>query len=247
MNPQTRARLSRPFLDILDLIYPRSCVHCGEAVEEASLPHFCGPCSRRVRWVGSPACSVCGYPFFGEMEADRECPHCLLLRPVFRSGRTAVLVRGPVRELVHGIKYRGERHLWRDVRAVLERAGELREFFSGAVLVPVPLHPRKQRERGFNQSLVLAEIMASLECGTSVEELLVRTVDTLSQTRFDRGDRMRNLKNAFAISRKFSFSWHKRYVLVDDVFTTGSTLNACASVLGRAGVKMVDVATFGHG
>ncbi len=232
----------------IDLLYPRSCVQCGDAVEERGpFPHLCPPCVRRIHWVRSPACTVCGYPFFGAIEADRECPHCILLRPVFGSGRTAVLLKGAARELVHGIKYRREIHLLRDVRAVLERAKELVEFTAGAALVPVPLHPRKRRERGFNQSRLLAEVLASLSPGGGVEEVLCRTLDTETQTRFDRGERLRNLKNAFAISPDFSLSKRKRYVLVDDVFTTGATLNSCAKVLRSNGAKRVDVATFGHG
>ena len=181
------------------------------------------------------------------MEADRTCPHCLTLRPAFGSGCTGVLVRGPVRALVHGIKYRQELHLLRDVRLVLERAEELLAFAADSVLAPVPLHPRKRRERGFNQSRLLAELLASLAGAEAVEEPLVRVVDTESQTRFDRRQRRENLKNAFAISPGFALSRKKRYVLVDDVFTTGSTLNACAITLRRGGARQVDVATLGHG
>ena len=238
--------LSLPLESFLDLLYPRSCVHCGEAAE-GGFPHLCAPCSRRIHWVRAPACPVCGHPFFGMMEADRTCPHCLTLRPAFGSGCTGVLVRGPVRALVHGIKYRRELHLLRDVRLALERAEELLAFAAGAVLAPVPLHPRKRRERGFNQSRLLAELLASLAGAEAVEEPLVRVVDTESQTRFDRRQRRENLKNAFAISPGFALSRKKRYVLVDDVFTTGSTLNACAITLRRGGARQVDVATLGHG
>ena len=238
--------LSVPLDCFLDLLYPRSCAHCGEAAT-GDFPHLCLPCARRIHWVRPPACPTCGHPFFGVVEADRTCPHCLTLRPAYRRGRTGVLVRGPVRALVHGIKYRGETHLWRDVRLVLERAEELLAFLAGAVLVPVPLHRRKRRERGFNQSRLLADILASLSGAEAVEEVLVRIIDTESQTRFDRRERMGNLKNAFAICPKSSLSRKKRYVLIDDVFTTGSTLNACARTLRRGGVRKVDVATLGHG
>ncbi len=234
--------------NFVDLLYPRSCAYCGEAVEEREpCPHLCGPCVRRIHRVRSPACSVCGYPFFGRIEADRECPHCYLLRPVFGAGRTAVLLKGPARELIHGVKYRGERHLLRDIRAILTGADEVLGFVAGSVLVPVPLHPRKQRERGFNQSRLLAGLLVELVERTEVRELLCRRSDTESQTRFDRAERQKNLKNAFAIADNLSLNKRERYVLVDDVFTTGSTLNSCASALRRGGAKNVDVVTFGHG
>ncbi len=234
--------------NFVDLVYPRSCAHCGDAVEEREpFPHLCEPCVRRIHWVHSPACPVCGYPFFGRMEADRQCPHCCQLRPVFGAGRTAVLLKGPARELIHGLKYRGEFHLLRDIQAVLSRADEVLEFIAGAVLVPVPLHSRKRRERGFNQSRLLADLFLSTSRAAGIRELLLRAVDTETQTLFDRAERRKNLKNAFAIHPDLSLSKRQRYVLVDDVFTTGSTLNSCAAVLRRAGARRVDVVTFGHG
>ena len=118
----------------------------------------------------------------------------------------------------------------------------------GATLVPVPLHPRKARERGFNQAGLLAETLAhAVGGGTRVESLLRRVVDTESQTAFDRRTRVANLKNAFALARGAVLNPAHHYVLVDDVFTTGSTLNSCARALRRAGGLNLDIVTFGHG
>ena len=111
-----------------------------------------------------------------------------------------------------------------------------------------PLHPRKQRERGYNQSALLATHLArAAGGGTLVEGLLRRTVDTQTQTAFDRKTRQANLKNAFALVQGASLNPDLHYILVDDVFTTGSTLNGCARVLRRAGCLNLDVVTFGHG
>lgn len=122
------------------------------------------------------------------------------------------------------------------------------DYLSGAILVPVPLHPRKQRERGYNQSLLLAESAVQVVEGQAiVEQLLCRVIDTRSQTLFDRSDRQSNLKNAFAMAPGAVITPGQHYLLIDDVFTTGSTLNACAAVLRRAGALNLDVVTFGHG
>jgi len=112
--------------------------------------------------------------------------------------------------------------------------------------VPVPLHARKARERGFNQSLLLAQALARVG-GGRVEEVLRRDVDTRSQTEFDRKTRQANLKNAFALVPGARLTPDQKYVLVDDVFTTGSTLNSCARILRRAGALNLDVVTFAHG
>jgi ComF family protein len=182
------------------------------------------------------------------VEGERLCPHCTGLAPSFREGRTAVVLKGPARALMHELKYHRALHVLEDVETILRRAPGLAEYARGAVLVPVPLHPRKERERGYNQSALIAGCLAEVAGGeTCVRPLLRRTVDTASQTSFDRRTRRQNLKNAFALGRRAVINPEQHYVLVDDVFTTGSTLNSCALVLRRAGGLNLDVVTFGHG
>lgn len=232
----------------LDLFFPRSCVGCEEPVDEISRYRFiCSSCSRLLTIAHLPACRTCGFPFFGDVESERSCPHCVELSPLFREARTAVLMKGPARRLVHELKYRGQVHVLEDIGRILGRAEGLLEFAEGAVLVPVPLHPRKRRERGFNQSLLIAERLAAMAAGAKIVEGIERVKDTQSQTQFDRERRQRNLKNAFAMRRKSRLHSDSRIILVDDVFTTGSTLNACAAALRRAGISHIDVITFGHG
>jgi ComF family protein len=174
--------------------------------------------------------------------------HCEGLQPEFGEGRTAVLFKGPARALVHELKYRGGLFVLEDMAELFARIPHAGEFVRGATLVPVPLHPRKQRERGYNQGYELANALAGrLGGGTKVSELLRRVVDTQTQTNLDREERRANLKNAFALTPGADFNPDLRYVLIDDVFTTGSTLNACAAVLRGAGCLKVDVCTFGHG
>ncbi|HTX67160.1 MAG TPA: ComF family protein [Opitutaceae bacterium] len=230
-----------------DLLFPPVCVHCGGLVEGGALRHLCPRCERLVVVVRPPCCRICGHPFAGEAAGGRTCMHCAELEPLFREGRTCVLLRGPGRALVHALKYHHAPHVLEDM-AVLIRAAGVADHVRGAVLVPVPLHPRKERERGYNQSRLLAECLAAAAGGTTrVAEPLRRVVDTPTQTRLDRRTRQGNLKNAFALRGGAGINAADRYVLVDDVFTTGSTLNACAAVLRRAGALNLDVVTFGHG
>jgi len=176
------------------------------------------------------------------------CPHCAGLDPAFGRGRSAVLFRGPARSLILGLKYRGGRHLLSDIERIFRLSPAVMAHARGGVLVPVPLHPRKQRERGFNQSALLAGVLAKAAgSGTRMAALLRRTADTATQTAFDRRSRQGNLKNAFALAGECDSNPSQRYLLVDDVFTTGSTLNSCARALRRGGCLNLDVVTFAHG
>lgn len=232
---------------VLDLVFPRSCVHCGGCVEGSEYAFLCGDCLREVFWAAPPACRTCGYPFMGMLAGTRVCPHCVELAPVFDEGKALFLAKGPGRSLLHEFKYRGGFYVLGDLTRMVRGTPHFADYFADAVLVPVPLHRVKLRERGYNQSLRLAQLLAGATAARGVEDLLVRTRFTPSQTRLDRKSRHQNVKNAFAMAADAHVIADQTYILVDDVFTTGSTLNACASVLRRAGAQQIKVATLGHG
>ena len=248
---------------VSDIIFPPTCVHCREMVEstdpnqsgserdgsaKTGFSHLCTRCVAQLEFVRSPHCTTCGHPFYGIVEGERRCVKCDGLDPAFRQGRTAVLFKGPARSLVIELKYHRGLHVLADMTEIFRRSTQLMADVRGANLVPVPLHARKARERGYNQALLLATALAeAAEQGTVVQPLLKRVIDTQTQTAFDRRTRMANLKNAFALARGASINPALHYILVDDVFTTGSTLNSCARALRRAGALSLDVVTFGHG
>jgi ComF family protein len=241
--------------DAADVVFPPVCVHCRGLVEHEETTgegpgwrHLCRRCVAQIDHVRAPHCTTCGHPFYGVVEGGRTCAKCEGLEPAFREGRTAVLFKGPVRSLVIELKYHHGLHVLADVAEILRRSPEVCAAARGAVLVPVPLHPRKSRERGYNQAALLAETLARVAGGGArVETPLRRRVDTATQTAFDRRTRLANLKNAFALARGADIDPKNHYLLVDDVFTTGSTLNSCARTLRRAGAVNLDVVTLGHG
>ncbi|MFT3781423.1 MAG: double zinc ribbon domain-containing protein [Nibricoccus sp.] len=240
--------LKRLARDLGDVTFPPICVSCDGLVEAGEFQHVCTKCAEKFDFVSEPACYVCGHPFYGELAGERMCPHCEGLSPSFRQGRTCVLFKGPARALVHELKYHRGLYALGDIKAVIKRCARVLELVRGAILVPVPLHSRKERERGYNQSLLLAEAFAEVAGhDTRVEMLIQRKIDTVSQTAFDRKTRRANLKNAFSVKPCTIINSAHHYILVDDVFTTGSTLNSCAGVLRRAGCMNLDVVTFGHG
>ncbi|HTZ20851.1 MAG TPA: double zinc ribbon domain-containing protein [Opitutaceae bacterium] len=244
--PLALVQLGRGFVDS---VFPPVCVHCRGLVEpEGRFRHLCMRCAAQLNMVEPPFCEVCGHPFYGVVLGERTCPHCQGLQPEFGAGRTAVLFKGPARALVIELKYHRGLYVLRDLETIFRDSPHVLNHVRGGILVPVPLHPRKQRERGFNQTALLAEALAQAAAGgTTVAHLLRRVADTQSQTAFDRRTRLANLKNAFALAAGASITPAQHYILIDDVFTTGSTLNSCAHALRREGCLNLDVVTFGHG
>lgn len=244
-------KLTRPLARLVDPLFetafPSQCAGCGEAVVNSRFAGVCRSCEPRLLLIDEPKCLTCGFPFFGDSESRTHCMHCEHLQPAFGQGWSVALFRGPLRGLVYALKYEGGLWALRDIRELVRSAPGLPEFVGEAALVPVPLHPRKQRERGYNQSELIARELLAVLPQCRVEALLVRSLDTVSQTRFDRKQRIRNLKNAFSLRQKRAIDPAQRYIIVDDVFTTGSTVNACAAALRRAGARSIDVLTLGHG
>ena len=232
---------------VVEIFYPRSCLHCGDAVEHSDYQFLCSACSRELFLSKPPSCSTCGYPFFGMLAGPRICPHCTELDPLFEQGKTLFLAKGPARSIIHALKYQSGFYVLEDVKVMIAKIPSYKDYFDGAILVPVPLHPTKERERGFNQSLVIAKSLNDATMAKDLQNLLVRKVYTQTQTRLSRAARHQNVKNAFALASNAVVIPNQTYILVDDVITTGSTFNACAAALREAGATQIKVATLGHG
>jgi len=220
----------------------------GEPVAAASpYLYFNRVSTAEMGIVAAPHCNRCGFPFFGDLEFLRMCPHCIELEPEFGEGRTCMLMRGVGREVIHELKYHRGWHLLQDIRQIVRATPGFIDFLQDAVMVPVPLHPRKQRERGFNQADLLAKIFADEAVGAKCCKALQRVRYTNSQTQLKRVARQKNMADAFTVRAGFKPQAHTRYIVVDDVFTTGATVNACSLALKEAGANVVDIATLGHG
>ncbi|MBN2234961.1 MAG: ComF family protein [Opitutales bacterium] len=232
----------------LDLVFPRDCLLTSEPIEPDNRFRYLGPkAARSIRWIHEPRCLQCGAPLWGCTANTPTCSHCATLDPAFEGNRSAVLLNGATRRLIHQLKYHQGHYVLHDIRRIICEAPGYLEEANDHILIPVPLHPRKLRERGFNQSAVIAQLISGLATGARTGNGLVRRIDTESQTRLSREARIRNTRHAFATAPGFAVDPNASYILVDDVFTTGATLNACAAALWRAGARHLSCLTFGHG
>jgi len=231
----------------LALLYPDVCQLC---LAEPATPQegFVGrQCWSQVRFVRPPFCARCGLPFDGDITASFVCTNCQELKLQFTSARSAVVAKGVVLEVIHRFKY--SRALWFEnflAGLLVREAAPVLRGQSWDLLVPVPLHPLKEREREFNQSALLARHLgraASIPCN---EKILGRAKPTETQTHLNRDKRAANMKSAFAL-RPGAPVADRRIVLVDDVFTTGATTNDCARALRAGGAAEVCVWTVARG
>ena len=245
MKRSAPSPMASPLQAVLDLLYPRNCVHTGRAVDGSS-PYLwlCSEAAKEIVFLEPPCCSRCGFSF-APAEEGRPCPHCLDLRPSFESARAVVHYDGPARTLLQQFKYGGARHLVRDLVSMVRLSPTLPAWMEGLPFVPVPLHTRKLRERGFNQAELIAEALGHA-FGNPVCALLRRVRDTDTQTHLDREDRRENVRGAFELLARAP-KIPPAVILIDDVFTTGSTLDACSRTLLQSGVRRVKVLALAHG
>lgn len=214
---------------------------------------LCVSCDDELPRLVRPFCDRCGEHFEGAIDGVFECPNCGKLKFAFRFARPAMLRDPRLREMIHRLKYGRELHLAAELGRLAREAfadprfeTPLREKWP---LVPVPLHRSRLRFRHFNQAAEIARPLAKLS-GLPMIEALVRIRATTTQTSLTRAQRLANLRGAFAIGRvgrTLLDSPPPGVVLVDDVFTTGSTADACAKALAKAGIRDVVVVTVMRG
>ncbi len=228
---------------LLDLIYPPRCLVC----ERHGRPPLCGECAAHFVPVPEPVCAVCGRP------VEPEAPCRLCAGPPaggwgFSSARAAAIYQGPLRHAIHRFKYGCSESLGEPLGAFLANrlAADGLLAHPVDVALPVPIHPARERQRGFNQALLLAAPVAAM-LGVPLETgALVRVRKTPPQVGLSPDARRRNLRDAFAVPGPARVAG-RRVLLVDDVFTTGATVCACAQALKAAGAPAVHVVTLAEG
>lgn len=226
---------------LIDLVLPPTCSRCGTQVLDAQT--LCGGCWSTMTFLRDPQCDACGHPFDYEVAERALCGACVREQPPFQKARAALLYDDHSRELVLGFKHADKTERAKLFAKWMLAAGH--DVVTAAdVIVPVPLHWTRLFQRRYNQAALLAHGLGRLSGNEVLADALVRKRKTPSQGRLGRLARARNVQGAFIINpRRQTELQDKRILLIDDVMTTGSTLNACTKILLRGGVEKVDVLT----
>ena len=239
-------RLRRAAVRLVDLALPQRCAACGRQMTARGL---CGPCWARVDFISGPVCDRLGTPFpydQGPTETGESVvsPAALANPPDFARARAVARHDGPARDLAHALKFNDRMETANLMAAMMIRAG-IDLVPACQVVVPVPLHRRRLFKRRYNQAALLAERIALAACLEYEPFAIERVKSTRHQVGLNARERRRNVSGAFKVPAAMRpLVEGRRVLLVDDVLTTGATVNACARALRRAGAEATDVLTF---
>ena len=200
---------------------------------------ICDECLSGFDRLSHPFCTICGVPFKSKVEEDHLCEKCLRKRPYYDLLRAPYLYEDKIMDAVHLIKYSGKSTILKTLGPLLgafvkDLIGDTKDM----VLIPVPLHKKKLKQRGFNQSVLIAKAVSAFIGAEPELYTLTRIKYTESQTGLSLEQRRKNVKGAFEV-RGDKVIHGKTVILVDDVATTGNTVNECARMLKKAGSKKV--------
>lgn len=232
----------------LDLIYPSNiyCISCGNIIDDSRPYSLCDVCVRTLRWANGRTCSRCGKLLQEDYGSDL-CTDCIDGEHVFQKGFTCVEYGSAERELMHQFKYKDKAYLGRKLAEIMYDRIQP-EKLDPDLILPVPMFRRKEKQRGYNQAAVLAASLSRYMGVPYERKLLVRRVDTEAMSGLGALGRRKNIQEVFAVPHdKMIRLTGKRLLLIDDIYTTGSTADACASVLLEAGAAEVFVFTFASG
>jgi ComF family protein len=240
MGPAMQGALQAAGRGVLDLLFPPLCVQCRAQVREPG--NLCAACWSAIRFIDGPCCVTCGLPFDIPVFGETRCAACHAEEPAFDAARAVMRYDDASRPMILALKHGDRLDLAPGLSRWLARTG--RDFIAASdAIVPVPLHRGRLWTRRYNQSAELARALAR-ESGKSFEPLLLlRTRSTASQGEMPSASaRRRNVSGAFKVpDKKRARLGGRSILLVDDVLTTGATVDACARSLKRAGAARVYV------
>lgn len=234
-----------------DIIFPPSCLGCRNPLPASRLPLFCVPCREQLKWLKAPLCPGCGRPWPAGSGVDHWCGPCRQKPPFYNRARAAVIYQDPVAAAIQTCKYQADLAALASLASLARcsPALDLGAAQSIAIraaeydyILPVPLHLERLRQRGFNQALLLARAFFPGQKKKIRFDLLARQRMTRPQAGMSGHQRRLNLKGAFEVLKPEKIR-RRSLLLVDDVLTTGTTVNECARILRLAGAAGVDVFT----
>ena len=232
---------------LLDLIYPPLCQACGKKLEVFNRLFLCEVCYNNIRWINPPFCKRCGKSIGYDEDIRSVCESCKTKTYYFDSCYSVCVYEGTIRECIHKFKYNAKLALGALFTDLMTDFAEKHIDIQGFdCIIPVPLHRVKHRERTFNQAALLAASLSKKFKLPLLGNTLTRIRLDKPQIMLPKNRRLKDIKDAFKI-RKSHLLKNKAVLLIDDVFTTGATVNECSRILKEAKVKKIEVLALARG
>lgn len=235
-----------PFFErLFQFFLPSQCLCCLSYLEEGET-RICTDCLSKIHWIVPPFCTICGIPFVSSEVDCHPCGACVTKEKYFTMARALGYYEGPLRRAIHRWKYDGKIGLsplfgeW-----MAEKLPQYWDPKCFDMILPVPLHKRRLRERGFNQALLLAKELSRRTGIPYRKNILQKKRPTPPQVQLSGAEREKAVRRSFHILAGEALKG-KTVLLVDDVYTTGATVNECSKVLLAAGAARIDVFTLTH-
>lgn len=235
--------MKRILAGLSDIIFPPRCLTCDTVLEYHQHLPFCGACYAKIHFIESSVCPRCGIPFAGADGGSHLCGDCILSKTFYAAARAVGRYETTLLEAIHRFKYNGRIHVGEILGKLMAEftypAFDIREY---SLIMPVPLHPKRLRERGFNQSVILArEVAGRLHIPLDFMTLK-RHVYAEPQISLGKKEREVNVHGVFSVADTGKVAG-QRIILVDDVYTSGSTVKECARALTKSRAERVAVLT----
>jgi ComF family protein len=233
---------------LLNIVFPPRCAVCSDYTtgrKSCNINWLCDKCIEDVNFISSPLCSICGIPFpKGSRGEDHPCGNCIENPPPFDKAISVFVYDGSIIKAIYSFKYGDKSYLFRAFGELLaEKVKNYIDYHNhNPLIVPVPLCNKRLRHRGYNQSALLAGYLAKKLNLVIDYDSLIRIRDTVPQVDLKKEERRKNLINAFTVNNPNKIK-NREIILVDDVYTTGSTLKECSKTLKKAGALKVDCVT----
>lgn len=214
-----------------ELLYPHKCPFCGTVTTDS----ICGVCRQNVIFVEEPRCKKCGKPV--RAEEQEYCNDCKKREHAFETGISIFLHQGTVAQSLYRFKYHNKRIYAKDyARLFMEICGKEIRRWGIDVLIAVPVHRKRKRKRGYNQAEILAEAISEISGIPYIADAVVRVNETIPQKRLDPSRRRKNMEHAFRMQKVLPAYSH--VLIIDDIYTTGATIDSLAKKLKKQGVKV---------
>ncbi|MDI6785643.1 MAG: ComF family protein [bacterium] len=238
-NWYTLSKLLNNFYNkLLDFLFPSYCEICNQRLQNEK--YICQKCLKKVKYINSNTCSLCGKEF--NLPVSSLCKDCKNNKRYFKEARAIGRYEGVLKDYIHLLKYCNKPYLKVLFPDIVKDYAKWIKNYQFDYIMPIPLHPKKLRKRGYNQAELFAKYLSKAYKIEYYKDNLTRKKETLPQINLDKKERLRNVKSSFIVKYKEKVK-DKSILLIDDVYTTGATVNECSKELKESGVKKIIVLT----